>query len=280
MTSQFDQGWSARLWLVVSWVFVIVFAMLLAVAFGLALSKLDDSGVLCVGVAALAAGVVGVGLQGMYVSAIQEAREAAAYSDPENLMGRDASAHNSDRFAVLSYSLTIHPDVMSKMQVKYAKQHLHVSGSRFIEAGYITCAGSPSLGQVNYSPSVNFLVVGKTASSRDFQADVMRRRVTSVLVGGDMMRIVYLTHLDFDTSDLAGLVDLATCDVYALSFRGGHQQGAVPGEGSAVGCVVTSVNLPWDLTEEGTASGFDRIQKMALNTAGPIPIIVWGIGGR
>lgn len=282
-------SWGGRLRSVLTWGFVIVFATVLAVAFGLALSRLEDRAVITVGVVALSAGVVGVGLQGIYVASQQDALAAAAYSDPDNLMGRNQGGSEGAGSAVRSYTLTVRPDVMTSMQNAFPDPTALIAGGlRLVEPGYVTCGRSVALGQVDYSKRVEFLVVSKgSASSNGFWTDVLSGQVTSVMMGGELLRIVALSGLDFAADALDAVVDLTTNDLYGLSQRGPIGSTAVPVAGGTTACSVTEVHLPWEITSKSTSTStgsaaMASIRSASLSTAGgsTLPLLVWGVGGR
>lgn len=279
------QGWTARLWAVVTWSFVIVFAMVLAAAFGLALSRLDDAAVLCVGVAALAAGVVGVGLQGMYVSSQQEYK---GFADPGNLLGRDAGAdvRPIDRFAVQAYTLNVCPTIMASLKAAFSPAALVSNGVRFTDSGLVTCTIPPTTGSgtsmstyqtrlvdLDYTSALEYLVVAKGLTSDALRMDVSQGFTTSILVAGGFRRIMPLTEIDFETSSsdtrFSDIVKLATHDVYAVFLRGA-------GSHADATCPLAIQHLPW-----GTDSG--QALSTVINAATSpesVTMYAWGFGGR
>lgn len=268
-----ENGWADRLTIIVAWVFVVSVATILAVAFGQALSKLQDAVVIGVGVIALAAGVVGVGLQGMFVASQIESRDAVAMMDPNNLLGQDRDG-DPDRFSVKSYGLLANPVAMRMLGGTYTVAQMERQGVSFKEPGFVNCNGIISRMEVHYNADpLVFLVINPGATSATFQADVSQGRVTSILMGGMLYRILYLNSLDFEGSDAVALRVLESHDVYALSVRG--PEGASPAV-DETGCEVVEIRVPWKVDPKDAVG----VSEISVSNSTVVPIQVWGVGGR
>lgn len=265
-----DDGWTWRLTTLMVWAFVVAVALILAVAFGLALSRLPDAGVIAVGVIALATGVVGVGLQSMFVASQVDTRDMSVL-DPDNLFGNDLG--DPDRYSVRSYSLLANPEAMRSMGNAYTVEYLEKLGVRFKEPGFINCNGIITPGEVHYnSDPLIFLVINPGGKSNNFQGDVSRGRVTSILLGGVLYRILYLTTMDFATTDTTAISILSTNDVYALSQRG--LQGATPVVPES-GCNVVDLHVPWKVNPKEVSG----VAELTVSSS-TVPIQVWGVSGK
>lgn len=261
--------------------FITVLALLLVVAFGLALSRLDDAPVIGVGVVALAAGVLAVMLQGMQVSASLNARNADSISDPHDLPARVGTALEPDRFVVRSYSLMVRPDLMDQLRMNFTSAALVASGVHMTERGFIKCAGVVTRGDISYAADAAFLVVSQSPTSAGFRSDVVNGHVSSIMLGGGLLRIISLSALDFagDDRGVASTITLGH-DVYVLSARG--SAGSVPAK-AAAGCASLDTFLPWSCSNVlPNVSARNALFNLMTSVQAGVQatVQVWGIGAR
>lgn len=264
---------------ILSWGFVAIFTILMVVMFGLALSRLEDAGVIGVGVVALAASVVAVVLQGIQVRALLDKRDARDTSGPSDLFLRQVNILQGDRFLLRSYSLMVRPDLMNSLRSHFSSDSLAGSGVHLSERAFIKCGNTVSRGEVSYAGDVNFLVVSKGATSENFRTDVMDGHVSSIMFGGGLLRIISLTGIDFanDDNNIAGGIATGN-DIYLVSARG--SKGSVP-INSASGCSAVDTFLPWSsvLTRISASDALTELM-VSLQAGVELPIQVWGVGGR
>lgn len=263
------------------WGFLTAFTILIVVSFGLALSRLDDAGVIGVGVVALAASVIAVALQGVQLKSMVDTHTADAMSTPGDLPIWKANSLRPDRFVVRSYSLIVRPDLIASLHTNFTVGALESSGVHMSERGFIRCGSVVSRGDVSFAADASFFVVNRAATSDGFRSDVMDGHVSSIMVGGALLRIVSLTALDFagDTNNIASDIALGN-DIYVLSARG--SVGSVPVDTSK-GCTSIDTYMPWgnnSVVHNVTATAAILHLMESVTTGGQVPIQVWGIGGR
>lgn len=266
------------------WGFLTVFTISVVVSFGLALSRLDDAGVIGVGVVALAASVIAVALQAMQLKTMVDTRDAEALSSPGDLPVWQANQLRSDRFVVRSYSLIARPDLMASLRANFTTRSLEASGVHMIERGFISCGGVLSRGEVSYSADASFLVVSRGATSDGLRSDVMDGHVSSIMLGGALLRIVSLTALDFagDEKNIARDIAVGN-DVYVVSARGAAGSVPVSKASAASGCVAVDSFMPWSsrsILPNITASVAMSHLMDSAQAGAQVPLQVWGIGGR
>lgn len=260
------------------WGFLSVFTTLVVVTFGLALSRLDDAGVLGVGVVALAACVVAVALQGMQLKSAVDTYDASALATPGDLPTLQPNLLRADRFLVRSYSLVTRPDLIESLHNNFTTRALVASGVHMTERGFISCGGVVSRGDVSFSADASFLVVSRGATSDNLRSDITQGQISSIMLGGALLRIVSLTALDFagDTHNIASDIAIGN-DIYVLSARG--SAGSVPVD-TTHGCVAIDTYMPWSNLPNITASSAISHLIESVQAGGQVPIQVWGIGGR
>lgn len=267
---------SSYVYRVLAWGFITVFTLVLAVTFGLALSRLEDAGVIGVGVVALAAGVLAVMLQGMQLGTLIDTRNASEVAQP-SVRG---TALEPDRFVVKSYSLMLRPDLMERLQLKFNSASLEASGVHMTERGFIKCDGVVTRGDISYAADASFLVVSRGAAGDGFRSDVMQGHVSSIMLGGGLLRVVSLSAIDFAGDDGGVALDITLGnDVYVLSARG--SAGSVPV--NAAGCTSLDTFLPWSCTNIlPNVSAHDALQSLMTSVRAGVyaTVQVWGIGGR
>lgn len=245
--------------------FLTMFTIVLVVSFGLTLSHLGDAGVLSVGVVAIVASIIAVAVQGTMVQARSEAVAAMAISDP------GFAQMDTDRFVVRSYALIARPDKMNMLRASFTSASIQQSMN---DRAYIQCGGNIEIGQVSYESDAVFLVIAKGATSDAFRADVMNGRVSTIMLGGALLRVVSLTAIDFtdDTKGIAlGIAD--GNDIYVVSARG--SAGSVPADSS---CKAVDIFMPWNGQANTTA--VQALSPMNRLVGQTVPVQIWGIGGR
>lgn len=250
---------------VVAYVFIGMFFLVLLVSFGVALSHLEDAGVLSVGVVGLIGCVIAVAVQAAQVRADHEARDVP---DPLSAVPQQ----DGDRFVVRSYSLIGQPDMINKLRV-FSPTSVQLS---MIERAFVKCGGQLRIGDVDYSSDVMFLVVSKGATSDAFRSDVTSGRVSSIMIAGSIMRVASLTALDFinDTTGVAMEMSVGN-DIYLVSARG--SAGSVATDKT---CTTIESITPWSgLTNLSAVQALTRLTDFD-HVGQPVPLLVWGIGGR
>lgn len=262
---------------ILAWGFLTCFTIALVVAFGLALSRLGDAGILGLGVIALVACLVAVTCQGIQLGLLLASRDARDLSESSNLL---LCQGDSDTFVVRGYLLVIRPDMMSSLNSTFAASSLAV---HMTERGYVQCSGVVSVSDVSYAADAIFLVVSRGPTSDVFGSDVLSGRVSTIMLGSALLRIVSLAATDFagDTNGVAAKI-ASNNDIYVLSARG--SAGSVPVDTSG-GCTTVDMYMPW-------STGSNQSQKniSARNAISPLmasvqpgvalPVQVWGIGSR
>lgn len=261
---------------ILAWCFLTCFTITLLIAFGLALSRLGDAGILGLGVVALVACLIAVTCQGLQLGFLLDSRDARDLSESSNLL---LCQGDSDTFVVRGYLLVIRPDLMSSLSSTFAASSLAV---HMTERGYVKCAGSVSLAGVSYAADATFLVVSRGPASDVFGSDVLSGRVSTIMLGSALLRIVRLAVTDFDGDTHGVAAKIAgSNDIYILSARG--SAGSVPVDTSG-GCTTVDMYMPWST---GTQS---QKNISARNAFAPLmasvqpgvslPVQVWGIGSR
>lgn len=243
--------------------FVTVFTIMLLVSFGLALSHLKDAGVLVLGFVALTACIIAVGVQGIYVWARLDASQ--------QVDSKDVSARDADVYVVRSYSLTLQPDKMRSLRGEFTASSILVSMN---ERAFVTKGGKVYVDDVSYSSDAGFLVVAKGAASDRFRTDVMDSRISTLLLGGSVLRVISVTALDFahDDHQVARNIALGN-DIYIVAARG--SAGSTPVDTSTTSL---DILMPWSGLRNVSASAV--LSPLYEQTGGTFPIQVWGIGGR
>lgn len=250
----------------VAWIclgFLIVFTVTLIAAFGLALSHIQDSGVLILGTFALIASITGVAVQGLQLRARIDSSEHQAMSNTER-------HSDQDKFIVRSYSLIAQPDMMALLQANFTSASLLAEMS---ERAFVRCGITVSMQPVTYESDIAFLVISKGASGDSFRMDVMEGRVSTIMLGGGLLRVVSLTALDFVDTDNIAMNMTTGNDIYVLSARGAA--GATP---DSPNCQSIDTIMPWD--GQLNNSAVTSVSAIMAVTGKAFPLQVWGIGGR
>lgn len=262
---------------VLGWGFVTCFSLILLAAFGLALSRLGDAGIIGLGVASLFACLVAVTCQGLHLGSLLDERDAKDLSETGS---RLSCQGDSDTFVVRAYTLALRPDKMQSLGATFSASSLAVP---LTERGYVQCAGVVALADVSYAADATFLVVSRGPTSDVLRADVLSGRVSSILLGSALLRIIALTAQDFngDTNGVAKQI-AASNDIYIVAARG--SSGSVP-VNTSTGCTTVNIYMPWS-----TETNQSQTNKSAHNVITPLlasvhsgsslPVQVWGIGSR
>lgn len=254
-----------------SWVFLALFSLMLLIAFGLALSQLEDSGVIGLGVVALTACIAAVAIQGMQLRVTLSDMDANAISNPSDSNTDVLAAMN--RYVVRSYSVVVRPDMMNTLLTTFPSTSLEV---HMKERAFVDCEGSIKMSEVSYLNDVAYLVVSNGATSDGLRADVMAGRVSTIMIAGGLLRIVSVTALDF-TNDTAGVASgIATGnDIYVLSARG--SAGSVSTDTS---CQAIDICMPWSAPGTQNISAVRALSPITDTGVTSLPMQVWGVGGR
>lgn len=256
------------------WAFVAAIAITLATFFALALSRLQDAGVLAVGVITLVMGVVLVMMQGMQVRGLLDDRDAKDIADSGYVPDPDASV-------LRSYSLLMRTDFMLSLKV-FKVPDLVTNGVQMTESAFVKCGDNISSQLVSFAADATYFVVQHAAASGAFHSDVVTGVVSTIMISGALLRIVALSSTDFQghvTDTVSNIT--ATADIYLLSARGSAGSSVV--SASQPPCTSLDIYMPWSW--QTSFVNTSAITTMATFTSGSsvhptIPVQVWGFGGR
>lgn len=281
-----------------SWGLAVAVLLVVSAFFGIAISKLSDAGVIGMGVALLTCGVLVVIIQGSYLSGKYDERDALSLADPKDLMGRKLGQSDNDRFNVRSYSLLVRADLMKRLSFAIDVDDLMTSGVHMTESGLLQCGNSFVKGEVSFKADTAFLVIVKgSVGDRLFQ-DVTQTKISSVMFGGGVFRIVALTEDDFPQKDndlIKSVID--GNDVYMIStgnvpkpklvnrtVEGGvERDNNNEHDNDTPSCSVPAVYMPWSQHNvQVNIKAVDAVSMLTMGTSYGMTnrIQVWGLGGR